>query len=101
MVGFVLFDNEKYSDGYYWILRFMIDARFQGKGIGRLAIRELIHTLESRKDCHQIRVSHVPHNLAVNRLYKDVGFIETGEREDNGDVILAFSMSANRVASKG
>ncbi|MEK4046906.1 GNAT family N-acetyltransferase [Paenibacillus sp. FSL H8-0048] len=35
MVGFILFDNEAYTDGYYWILRFMIDGRYQGQGYGK------------------------------------------------------------------
>lgn len=92
MIGFILFDNERYTDGYYWILRFMIDGRFQGKGYGRAAIKEVIKMLSSREDCTQIRVSHIPHNLVANKLYKSVGFTETGELEDNGDIILAYRM---------
>ncbi|MCZ4142982.1 hypothetical protein BZG17_34880, partial [Escherichia coli] len=81
MVGFVLFDNEVYKDGYYWILRFMVDERFQRKGYGSLAIKEIIKKLTHRPDCQQIRVNHVPHNTAANRLYKNLGFQETGEME--------------------
>ncbi|WP_340025687.1 GNAT family N-acetyltransferase [Paenibacillus sp. FSL K6-1096] len=92
MVGFILFDNERYTDGYYWILRFMIDAGFQGKGYGRAAIKEVIKMLSTREDCTQIRVSHKPHNLTASKLYKSVGFTETGELEDNGDIILAYAM---------
>ncbi|MBP2115933.1 GNAT family N-acetyltransferase [Paenibacillus silagei] len=92
MVGFILFDNERYTDGYYWILRFMIDARFQGKGYGKAAIKEVIKMLSTREDCTQIRVSHIPINLVANKLYKSVGFSDTGEFEDNGDIILAYMM---------
>ncbi|WP_340014093.1 GNAT family N-acetyltransferase [Paenibacillus sp. FSL K6-1318] len=92
MVGFILFDNEIYNDGYYWILRFMIDEKHQGKGYGKLAIREVIRMLQERSDCQQIRVSHVPHNIAANALYKRCGFQETGEFEDNGDIILSYQM---------
>ncbi|WP_427180385.1 GNAT family N-acetyltransferase [Paenibacillus sp. TC-CSREp1] len=90
MVGFVLFDNEMYTDGYYWILRFMIDRQYQGQGYGKSAIQEIVHMLQERSDCKQIRVSHVPHNIAANTLYKHCGFEETGEREDNGDIILSY-----------
>ena len=90
MVGFILFDQEIYRDGYYWILRFMIDARYQGKGYGQLAILEVINQLRNREDCRQIRVSHIPCNTAANRLYKKCGFVETGEFEDNGDIILRY-----------
>lgn len=70
----------------------MIDGKFQGKGYGKLAIKEVIKMLRAREDCKQIRVSHIPHNLTANKLYKDVGFTETGEFEDNGDIILGYSM---------
>ncbi|MGO4790392.1 GNAT family N-acetyltransferase [Paenibacillus sp. 2KB_20] len=90
MVGFILFDNEVYTDGYYWILRFMIDERHQGKGYGKLAIREIIRKLENRMDCKQVRVSHGPHNIVANRLYKECGFQDTGETEENGDIILSY-----------
>ncbi|MGX1829209.1 GNAT family N-acetyltransferase [Paenibacillus taichungensis] len=53
MVGFILFDNEIYNDGYYWILRFMIDEKYQGKGYAKLAIQEVIHKLKERTDCKQ------------------------------------------------
>ncbi|WP_434749852.1 GNAT family N-acetyltransferase [Paenibacillus amylolyticus] len=92
MVGFVLFDNEVYSDGYYWILRFMIDGKHQGQGYGKRAIQEMIHMLQQRSDCRQIRVSHVPHNVAANAMYKRCGFQETGEFEDNGDIILSYQV---------
>jgi len=92
MVGFVLFDNEIYSDGYYWILRFMIDEKYQGNGYGKSAIKEVINKLQNRMDCKQIKVSHVPHNIAANRLYKECGFQDTGEFEENGDIILAYDM---------
>lgn len=93
MVGFILFDNEIYNDGYYWILRFMIDEKYQGRGYAKLAINEVIHKLKERTDCKQIRVSHVPHNMVANALYKKSGFQETGEFEDNGDIILSYYIS--------
>lgn len=40
MVGFILFDNEIYNDGYYWILRFMIDEKYQGRVTGNLLFKK-------------------------------------------------------------
>lgn len=80
MVGFTLFDLEPYpNDGFYWIVRFMIDERFQGKGYGRAALIEIIHMLKVKQTPVKIRISHVPDNIVVNKLYKEIGFIETGE----------------------
>lgn len=90
MVGFILFDNEVYTDGYYWILRFMIDHRFQGKGYGKSAILEVIEILRRKNDCKEIRVSHVPSNIVANSVYKSCGFEETGEYEECGDPILRY-----------
>jgi diamine N-acetyltransferase len=80
MVGFVLFDEEPYpDDGYYWIVRFMIDERYQRKGYGRAALSAIIHRLKSKQGHTKIRISHVPDNIVVNSLYKQLGFVETGE----------------------
>lgn len=92
MVGFLLFDNEVYTDGYYWILRFMIDHKFQGNGYGKSALLQVIDILKRKSDCREIRVSHVPINAQANALYKSCGFEETGEYEDNGDPILHYRM---------
>ena len=70
----------------------MIDEKYQGKGYGKCAIKEVVNKLKNRIDCKQIRVSHVPHNVAANRLYKACGFQDTGEVEENGDIILSYYM---------
>ena len=62
MVGFILFDNEIYSDGYYWILRLMIDERYQGRGYAKQAIREVINKLKAewianRLECLMYRIT--------------------------------------------
>jgi len=88
MVGFTLFDQEPYpDDGYFWIVRFMIDKRFQQKGYGRAALAEIINTIRNNQSDSKIRISHVPDNIVVNKLYKEFGFVETGEII-NGEIVL-------------
>lgn len=80
MVGFTLFDEEPYpNDGYYWIVRIMIDERYQKNGYGRAALIEIINRLQQKQNHTKIRISHVPENIVVNKFYKDLGFVETGE----------------------
>ncbi|MFU1797733.1 GNAT family N-acetyltransferase [Paenibacillus azoreducens] len=80
MVGFSLFDVEPYpEDGYFWICRFMIDERYQGKGYGKAGLAAVLQHQKSQTGCTKIRISHVPDNTAANRLYKSFGFAETGE----------------------
>ncbi|SMF80228.1 diamine N-acetyltransferase [Paenibacillus uliginis N3/975] len=88
MVGFALFDEELYpDDGYFWICRFMIDERYQRKGYGRAALGEILRKMKSHPTCTKIRISHVPDNSVVNHLYKQFGFVETGEEID-GETVL-------------
>ncbi|MDR0269536.1 GNAT family N-acetyltransferase [Paenibacillus sp.] len=80
MIGFALFDEEAYpEDGYFWICRLMIDERFQGKGYGKAGLAAVLEHQKNQPNCTKIRISHVPDNMAANRLYKSFGFVETGE----------------------
>lgn len=80
MVGFALFDQEPYpEDGCYWIVRFMVDEKYQGNGYGKAALKEIIELIRQRDPAAHLRISHVPDNTVVNELYKKLGFVETGE----------------------
>ncbi|GIP27154.1 spermidine acetyltransferase [Paenibacillus sp. J23TS9] len=90
MVGFALFDEEVYpEDGYFWICRFMIDERYQGKGYGKAGLAAVLEQQKSHSDCVKIRISHVPDNGVANRLYKGFGFVETGE-VIGGETVLDY-----------
>lgn len=90
MVGFALFDEEVYpEDGSFWICRFMIDERYQGKGYGKAGLAAVINQQKSHADCTKIRISHVPDNTVANRLYKSFGFVETGE-VIGGETVLDY-----------
>jgi diamine N-acetyltransferase len=91
MVGFVMYgrDNETGAD---WIIRVMIDARYQGQGYGRAAMQELIALLRQQPDCKEIRLSYVPGNAVAERLYVSLGFEPTGEVE-HGEVVMRLKAS--------
>jgi diamine N-acetyltransferase len=81
MVGFIL-----YNAADYYIARFMIDARFQGKGYGRAAMLLLLAQFEV---AHPVTsLSFVPGNAAAERLYESVGFRKTGEIHDGEEVMV-------------
>ena len=69
-------------DGSRWIGGVVIDAAAQGRGIGRAALELLIARLASNPDCREVALSYDPDNHAARRLYARLGFVETGERED-------------------
>lgn len=82
MVGFAMVDTSDYE-----IVRFMIDARYQGKGYGRAAMNLLLAQF-AREHAHaSTSLSFVPGNTAAERLYTSVGFRKTGEIKD-GEVVM-------------
>ncbi len=87
-VGFALlvFEDE-YEDEFdrYWIWRFMIDERYQGRGYGRAALFEIIRLFEAR-GAKNIRLSTKPDNIRALSLYRSAGFLENGQK--NGEEIV-------------
>jgi diamine N-acetyltransferase len=85
-VGFVLFHPNEGGPGYY-IVRFMIDHRFQGQGLGRRALAAAVDWVVRVKGADRVRLSVVPANQVACDLYRSAGFVETGEI-DNGEVVM-------------
>ena len=73
MVGFLMYGKDP-EDDQFWLYRFMIDRRQQGKGYGKAALRALIARLRALPDCAGITVGYQPDNVAAERLYLSAGF---------------------------
>lgn len=67
--------------------RFMIDARFQGKGIGAAALARVIEHLRARPGVTAVSTSYVPGPGCPEPFYRRLGFEPTGEIDD-GEVVL-------------
>jgi diamine N-acetyltransferase len=87
MVGFLMYDA---SD--YYIVRFMIDARYQGKGYGRAAMLLLLEQFERERAHPSASLSYVPGNAAAERLYESVGFRKTGEMHE-GELVMVHPLA--------
>ncbi len=79
VVGYVMWG----IDASRWIGGFVIDAAAQGRGIGRATLETLIARLAADPDCREVALSYHPDNAAARQLYASLGFIETGERDDD------------------
>jgi diamine N-acetyltransferase len=77
MVGFTMYGRDP-EDGRYWIVRLMIDERYQTNGYAKQAMNQVINQLKQEKDCTNIYVSHKPINKYADALYKKLGFNDTG-----------------------
>ena len=77
-VGFVMFGFGEQSQKW-WIIRFMIDHRHQGKGYGRTALQQVIDLLKQKPDCREIMIDYDPNNVVAARLYESLGFVATDD----------------------
>ena len=77
MVGFLMYGLDP-QDGQYWLYRFMIDQRFQGRGLGRAALNRFIDLLKRTPGCTGVNVGYDPANAPAERLYLSAGFQKTG-----------------------
>jgi len=90
MVGFMMYALDQ-EDQKYWICRLMIDYNFQGKGLGRLALKAAIEYLSNLDGCDEIRLSIQPDNAIAEKLYLSVGFKHTGDIVDD-EYVMALKI---------
>ena len=89
LVGFCMFafDPEaEDEDDRYWLWRFMIDQKEQGKGYGQAALAKIIQYFEDR-GADRILLSTEPENECGVHIYHKAGFKETGEIDD-GEAVM-------------
>ncbi len=80
MVGYVSTLCDPKSADDHWIDDIMIDARHQGRGLGRAAVEETIRfILRTYPRCEAIKLSCHRDNHGATSLYKSMGFEPTGE----------------------
>ncbi|NPC91365.1 GNAT family N-acetyltransferase [Bacillus sp. WMMC1349] len=65
-----------------WITTVMIDEKYQGKGYGKEAVKQLIDLIVKRHHYKKIIICHRPNNDVAAKLYESLGFHETKQTED-------------------
>ena len=89
VVGFVMahFDADA---GTYYLWRLNVAAGQQGKGYGTFAVREVVAEAQ-RRGASRLLVSYVPADGHPGPFYERLGFVPTGEMEDE-EVVLALDL---------
>ena len=88
--GFVMLSVEPDKPEYY-LWRFMIDQRFQLKGIGRAAMVQIIEHVSSYPTARELLVSYVPEEGSPQPFYAGLGFVDTGDSHD-GEMIMRLEL---------
>jgi diamine N-acetyltransferase len=81
VVGFLMWGIDD-EDGSCWLGGILVDAAHQGRGYGRAAVREALSVLGERTSAPSFALSYDPDNSVARGLYASLGFVETGEVDD-------------------
>jgi diamine N-acetyltransferase len=96
LVGFVMLEDESLiqpppAKPGIGVWRFMVDEKFQGRGIGRAALLLVIEHARSKGLFDTLELSYVPGPGCPEPFYRGLGFQPTG-KVDEGEVILAYPL---------
>lgn len=88
-VGFLMIAyNFDYARFQSFILRLMVDEKFQGKGYGRFGMSWMLDGLRADQRVKVVAISYEPENETARKLYVSFGFVETGEIVDDEALAL-------------
>ena len=87
-VGFLMYAaNPSHSEIQVFIMRLMVDEKFQGRGYGREAMLALLKMLKENKEYHVAAISYAPDNLGAKKLYTSLGFEDNGKKAGDEDLV--------------
>ena len=93
MVGFTMFafdENNDDPEDRYWLWRFMIDEKEQGKGYGKGALAEIIKYFREH-NADIITLSTKEDNSRALGLYYQFGFSANGQMNDD-EIVLKLCL---------
>ena len=93
-VGFVMIGAENKDDRYIWLDRFMIDAKFQGKGLGTTFLIRIIDFIANHYEVDEVVLSITKENAFAKAFYVRHGFNNTGLVDEEFDEeIFAYRLT--------
>ncbi len=75
----------------YFLWRFMIDAKYQGKGYGKKAMKLIINHVRSRPNAKELLLSHSKLDGNAGVFYKKFGFDYTGS-EIGDELVMSLKL---------
>lgn len=94
LVGFAMYGlfPKEGENGRVWLDRFLIDKKYQGKGLGSIMLDRLINYLSDKYKCKEIFLSLYENNKGALYLYKKFGFEFNGELDINKEKIMVKTL---------
>ena len=89
-IGFVMLHDEP-AERKYYLWRFMIDHRYQGRGYGAQALTRVIEYVRGRPGAHEVLTSVVPGEGCPGAFYEKLGFAYTGDIEE-GERVMRLAL---------
>jgi diamine N-acetyltransferase len=82
-VGFLMYGNNfSHPTQQAFIIRLMVDEKYQGNGYGRFGVEKLLEIFRADERIMAVGISYEPENAVARTLYASLGFVETGRMID-------------------
>ncbi|MBO6558833.1 MAG: GNAT family N-acetyltransferase [Pseudomonadales bacterium] len=79
--GFAMFGID-FETGKWKVFRLLIDKSFQGKGIGKRAMSQILAFLQIQKGADEVLLVVNSENHVAIHIYRTLGFVQYGSRDD-------------------
>ena len=101
LVGFVMLYDESFAVAppekpRVGVWRLMVDSKYQGKGIGRAALTQVIEYVRGKRIFTSLQLSYVPGPECPEHFYLGLGFRHTG-RVDEGQIVLELNLAQSEA----
>ncbi|MFI3214654.1 MAG: GNAT family N-acetyltransferase [Eubacteriales bacterium] len=103
LIGFAMHglgDVAYISDTKLWLDRFMIDAQYQGKGYGKMAMLLVMKKLLEDYNKNEIYLSVHDDNFSAISLYETLGFTFTGQVDPMGELVMVYQKVQKQLTEK-
>jgi diamine N-acetyltransferase len=95
MVGAMFYNTSLDAEVNAWLIRFMIDKRYQKRGFGRKALEMLIERVR-KEGAKTLNLCYEPYNKVGEKLYLSMGFRPTGETLGE-QIVVRLDLSVSKI----
>jgi len=72
----------------YWVINFLVDKKFRGKGFGKMFLKTIIEETSFRPLFGVVKKS----NIKSYKIFQSLGFVSIGTKDLNGSELVEFEL---------